>query len=76
MAVDPSFFRSETAQRVRSETRAEDILLLLAQRGIETSDTDRDRISSCTDLDTLRTWLTRAITVSSTEALFAEPEGA
>ncbi|MFD5102682.1 hypothetical protein [Streptomyces albidochromogenes] len=56
MAVDLSFFRSETAQRLRgegrAEGRAEDILLLL------------------TDLDTLSVWFDRAITATSAEEVF------
>ncbi|MCX5332229.1 hypothetical protein [Streptomyces sp. NBC_00140] len=76
MAVDLSFFRSETSQRLRAEGRAEgraeDILLILTARGLDIPDTAHERIATCTDLDTLRTWLTRAVTADAAEDLFAE----
>lgn len=76
MAVDLSFFRSETAQRLRgegrAEGRAEDIILLLTKRGIPVPEEARDRITDCTDLDTLSVWFDRAITATSAEELFAE----
>ncbi|MGW7208281.1 hypothetical protein [Streptomyces sp. NPDC054837] len=72
MAVDLSFFRSETSQRLRAESRAEDILLILTERGLDIPDTARERITTCTDLDTLRTWLTRAVTADAAEDLFKE----
>ncbi|KKD02642.1 hypothetical protein [Streptomyces sp. WM6386] len=76
MAVDLSFFRSETSQRLRAEGRAEgraeDILLFLEARGIDVSDSARDRITTCTDLNTLRTWVTRAATADAAEDLFVE----
>jgi hypothetical protein len=78
MAVDLSFFQSQTAQNLRAqgraEGRAEDILLLLDCRGIEVSEEDRERIAGCTDLDTLSTWFTRAITATSAAELFAPTE--
>ncbi|MGW3723749.1 hypothetical protein [Streptomyces sp. NPDC000851] len=76
MAVDLSFFRSETSQRLRAEGRAEgraeDILLILEARGIDVPEATRERIITCTDLDTLRTWLTRAVTVGTAEDLFVD----
>ncbi|WP_349239956.1 hypothetical protein [Streptomyces sp. CC219B] len=78
MSVDLSFFRSETSQRLRAEGRAEgraeDVLLILDTRGIEVPEAARDRIASCTDLDELRTWLTRAVTAATADDLFTEPE--
>lgn len=77
MPVDLSFFRSETSQRLRAEGRAEgraeDVLLILDTRGIEVTEAARERITSCTDLDALRTWLTRAVTVDTADDLFTEP---
>lgn len=76
MAVDLSFFRSETSQRLRTEghieSRAEDILLVLTERGLDIPEAARERITTCTDLDTLRTWLTRAVTADTAEDLFVE----
>ncbi|CCK28227.1 hypothetical protein BN159_3848 [Streptomyces davaonensis JCM 4913] len=74
MSVDLSFFRSETSQRLRAESRAEDILLILDTRGVEVPESVRDRITTCTDLDELRVWLTRALTVDSVDDLFTEAE--
>nr|WBO79686.1 hypothetical protein SBE_003402 [Streptomyces sp. SBE_14.2] len=80
MSVDLSFFRSETSQRLRDEGRTEglskgrieDILLILDTRGVEVTEAARERITSSTDLDELRGWLTRALTVRSADDLFTE----
>ncbi|MFG2161039.1 hypothetical protein [Streptomyces olivaceus] len=86
MAADLSFFQSETAQNLRAEGRekgrqegreegraagrAEDILLLLRNRGIQVSEEERVRIVGCGDLDTLGVWFTRAITATVAAELF------
>ncbi|MFC7808427.1 hypothetical protein [Streptomyces olivaceus] len=82
MAADLSFFQSETAQNLRAEGRekgreegraagrAEDILLLLRNRGIQVSEEERARIVGCGDLDTLGVWFTRAITATVASELF------
>jgi hypothetical protein len=72
MAVPLSFFRSETSQRLRAESRAEDILLYLDARGIDVPDAARERITTCTDPDTLRAWLIRAVTADTADGLFDE----
>ncbi|CAM5653324.1 hypothetical protein SGRIM128S_09723 [Streptomyces griseomycini] len=75
MAVDLSFFQSQTAQKLRAEGRAEgrakDILLLLEHRGVEVTEEDRERIVGCGDLDVLGLWFTRAITATSVAEVFA-----
>ncbi|MEV6506646.1 hypothetical protein [Streptomyces sp. NPDC051642] len=48
------------------------ILRLLEKRGILVSEDTRERITSCTDLDTLTLWFDRALTVTASEELFAE----
>jgi hypothetical protein len=64
--------------RVQSRTegeakgRAEDILRVLDLRGIDVPEAARERITSCTDLDTLGAWFDRAVTAADTEELFAE----
>ncbi|MET9195359.1 hypothetical protein ABZX60_18925 [Streptomyces olivaceus] len=82
MAADLSFFQSETAQNLRAEGReegreegrsagrAEDILLLLRNRGIQVSEEERARIVGCGDLDALGVWFTRAITATVAAELF------
>ncbi|MGW0711911.1 hypothetical protein ACWD4G_39160 [Streptomyces sp. NPDC002643] len=52
--------------------RAEDILHILGMRGIEVSASVRERVTACTDLEALRTWLDRSLTATSGEELFAE----
>ncbi|MFI7295481.1 hypothetical protein [Streptomyces sp. NPDC050121] len=48
----------------------EDILRILGLRGIVVFDDARERITSCTDLDTLGVWFDRALTAVNTDELF------
>ncbi|MEV6361501.1 hypothetical protein [Nocardia asteroides] len=76
MATDLSFFRSESAQKLRAqgrvEGRAEDVLLILRHRGVAVADDAVDRIRTCQDERQLATWLRMALDVSSTGELFGE----
>jgi hypothetical protein len=80
VAVDLSFYKSWLSEEIRDEGReqgraqgrAEDILLLLERRGIDVSEADRRRITSCDDLDSLGRWFERAITAASVEEVFAD----
>ncbi|MEU8889232.1 hypothetical protein [Streptomyces sp. NPDC048442] len=82
MAVDLSFFRSETAQKLRAEGRVEgeargevkSLLLILGQRGIAVPDDVREHIQACTDHDVLTTWTIRALTATTVGDLFDESE--
>ncbi|GAA2935868.1 MULTISPECIES: hypothetical protein [Streptomyces] len=60
----------------RAEGRAEDrtalILRVLEKRGIDIPETARERITSCTDLDTLTLWFDRSLTAGTAEDLFAD----
>ncbi|MER6107022.1 hypothetical protein ABT155_02595, partial [Streptomyces hirsutus] len=87
VAVDLSFYKSYISEEIRDEgreqgleqgleqgraqSRAEDVLFVLEQRGIEVSEDSRTRITGCLDHDVLRAWLSRAITVSEAEEIFA-----
>ncbi|CAM5685139.1 hypothetical protein [Streptomyces hirsutus] len=87
VAVDLSFYKSYLSEEIRDEGReqglekgleqgrvqgrAEDVLLVLEQRGLEVPDALRRRVTSCLDHEVLRAWLTRAITVSEAEEIFA-----
>ncbi|WP_369234523.1 hypothetical protein AB5J56_22255 [Streptomyces sp. R21] len=51
---------------------AKGILRVLEVRGLPISDSARERIITCTDLDRLADWLERSGTVTHTEDLFAE----
>jgi hypothetical protein len=76
MVVHTSFFKSESAELLRNEGRAEGeaefILRALTRRGIEVSDAVRDRVTACSDLATLARWFDRALTATVAEDIFAE----
>ncbi|MFF7143374.1 hypothetical protein [Streptomyces nodosus] len=76
VAVDTSFFTSPLSEEIRDEGRTEgrasDVLRLLDRRGIPLSEADRERVTSCKDLDTLTRWFDRAITASSAAEVFLD----
>ncbi|MGW7046763.1 hypothetical protein ACWGDT_29530 [Streptomyces avermitilis] len=72
VAADTSFFTSWLSQEIRAEARAEDVVRLLDRRGLVLSEADRERITSCDDLDALTLWFDRAITAASVAEVFAE----
>ncbi|MFE6164725.1 hypothetical protein ACFQ7F_38110 [Streptomyces sp. NPDC056486] len=55
-----------------AEERVVTILRILEQRHVPLPDDARERITTCTDLETLARWRDRAITVTDADALFAE----
>ncbi|WP_182874633.1 hypothetical protein [Microbispora sp. H10670] len=55
-----------------AEGEIDAILSVLETRGLEIPDDVRERIRRCQDLDQLRTWVRRAVTVTSAHELFAE----
>lgn len=76
VAVDLSFYKSSIAEEIRDEGRAQraatDVLRLLDRRGIDVSNDDRERITSCDDLGVLGRWFDRSITAASTTEVFAD----
>ncbi|WP_240135358.1 hypothetical protein [Streptomyces sp. MUM 178J] len=80
VAVDLSFYKSPLSEELRDEGReqgevkraAEDVLLVLEQRGLTTSDQIRERITECADPEMLSRWLIRAVTATSAEEIFEE----
>ncbi|MFJ1651548.1 hypothetical protein ACIOC2_09080 [Streptomyces sp. NPDC088337] len=76
VAADLSFYKSYLSEEIRDEGRtrgaAEDILLVLETRGIDVPYAIRERITACDDLELLRCWLARAVTVPSAEEVFSE----
>jgi hypothetical protein len=54
----------------RAEGEADAVLTILDTRGIAVSDDARARITGCTDLDQLKVWVRRAVTVSTVDDLF------
>ncbi|MCX2927327.1 hypothetical protein [Streptomyces sp. NEAU-W12] len=63
--------REQGLEKGRAQDRAEDVLLVLEQRGLEVSDAVRTRGTSCPGHEVLRAWLTRALAVSEAEETFA-----
>lgn len=64
--------RAEGEARGRAEGEARAVLVSLAAHGVEVPDEARERITSCTDLDQLDTWIRRAATAGSIDDLFVE----
>jgi hypothetical protein len=54
------------------EGKAESVISVLEKRGVPIPQAARDRITSCTDLDTLTLWFDRSLTATTAEDLFAE----
>ncbi|WP_338036946.1 hypothetical protein [Nocardiopsis akebiae] len=54
----------------RAAEAANSVLLFLDARGLTVSDEVRQRVESCTDLETLRTWIRRAGEVERAEDIF------
>lgn len=67
-------YQSEFARRYFHEGKAEGearaVLSVLATRGIDVPDEIRTRITECTDVDQLDTWVRRATTATSVDDLF------
>jgi hypothetical protein len=59
----------------KTEGRGEAILDFLEARGLDVSEAERDRITSCTDPRRLKKWTKRAATAEKTADLFAEESG-
>ncbi|MEU6278862.1 hypothetical protein [Streptomyces sp. NPDC047028] len=78
VAVDLSFYKSYISEEIRDEGRAqgraEDVLLILEQRGIDVSEEARSRVTGCDDPEVLRTWLLRAVTAATSDEVFDSPE--
>jgi hypothetical protein len=76
MSIGNYQFQSEFAlrhiSRGKAEGRAEDVLTILTTRGIDVPDEVRDRITTCTDIDQLDTWLRHAVTAESIDEVFAD----
>jgi hypothetical protein len=78
----PREYRSPLVRRYVGQGRAEGrvqgeaaaVLTVLDARGIEVPADARARITSCTDLDQLDSWIRRAVTATSIDQLFDEPE--
>jgi hypothetical protein len=65
-----SELRSKGRQEGRAQGQAQSILQVLDRRGIAVDAGSRERIESCTEADTLSTWLDRALTAAKATDLF------
>lgn len=54
-------YRSEYAEMLRAEGMARGLLWLLGGRGVEVPDDMRERVTACTDIALLETWIDRAV---------------
>jgi Putative transposase, YhgA-like len=64
--------RAEGEARGKASGKAEGILVVFEQRGIDVDERSRELIESCTDLDTLNGWFRRAFKVDKASGLFEE----
>ncbi|GAA0995190.1 hypothetical protein [Nocardiopsis tropica] len=78
MSVDTYEWQSDFARKYvglgreegREEGVARSVIGFLVARGFTVSDEVRERIESCSDLDVLESWVTKAVSVQSPEQLF------
>lgn len=66
--IQNAFARMEARGKARGCARA--ILTVLETRGVEAPHEVAERVRSCTDLEFLRGWLVRAVTVAKAEDIF------
>src|SRR6185369_4208523 len=71
MQIQSISIKSEFARIQRASAQAEGILVVLETRGVSVIDEQRERITSTTDLELLKTWLRRAVTVAAADELFS-----
>lgn len=66
-----SDFVRRNVNQGRAEGKADALLSILAARGINVPEDAKARITSCTDLDQLDVWITRAVAIDTVDELFA-----
>ncbi|MGH3278001.1 MAG: hypothetical protein ACRDNW_02560, partial [Trebonia sp.] len=64
--------RAEGEARGEARGRADDILVVFEQRGIDVDGKSRELIESCTDLGTLNSWFRRSLKADKASDLFEE----
>ncbi|MGV9943452.1 hypothetical protein [Streptomyces sp. NPDC003401] len=67
--------KAEGLTEGKAEDRASLVLRVLDKRGVDVPEDTRERITSCTDLDTLTLWFDRSLTATTAEDLFADAPG-
>ncbi|MFI7135065.1 hypothetical protein ACIBQ1_56050 [Nonomuraea sp. NPDC050153] len=73
LAEGQTIGKAEGKTEGKAEEAARSVLLVLATRGFNVPDDTCARITTCTDLAQLETWLTRAVTAQTLQDLFNEP---
>jgi hypothetical protein len=68
--IEERYLEGKAEGEAKGEAKA--VLRVLQVRGIPVPDDVRERITICTDMDTLDRWLDRAVSVTRAEDLFAE----
>ena len=61
----------EFEDEARAAARVEGVLRIADRRGISLKDEERERILSCTDLETLNRWFDAALDATSADEIFA-----
>jgi hypothetical protein len=64
--------RAEGRTEGRTEAKVEDVLTALELRGVRLTQADRERISTCADLDLLDVWFRNALTAASASDVFTK----
>jgi hypothetical protein len=70
MATGTYEYQSDFARRYFGQGEAKALLEVLGARGIDVPDDARERITTCTDLKQLETWVRRSVTISTIDELF------
>jgi putative methionine-R-sulfoxide reductase with GAF domain len=74
MSVETYEWQSDFARKYvgigREEGVADSVILILEERGLVVSDDVRARVESCDDLNTLNSWVRKAVKVARAEDLF------
>jgi hypothetical protein len=63
-------FFDESQRQSFNRGRSSSVIAVLEARGVPVSDSQRNSIEACTDLDILDRWIRRAAVVSTVEELF------
>ncbi|MEU7425894.1 hypothetical protein [Streptomyces sp. NPDC040750] len=58
--------------RGEAKGEAKAVLRVLRARGVEVSESVRERVMACLDLEVLEAWLDRSLTVTRAEELFVQ----
>ena len=62
--------RAEGKAEGQTEGEANALLMVLYARGLQLADEDKARITSCADIDQLRTWVVRAANATTIADVF------